>query len=377
MISVFIFIGFAYALLIISFVIGFYKVDLFFSKNLKSKTKFSVIVPFRNEAKNLPNLLNSIAELEYSKELVEFILVDDDSTDDSIRKIEQFLDTISKKNDITKTQIHIVNNKRISNSPKKDAITTAILIAKNQWILTTDADCILPKKWLKTLDNFIQQRNPKMVVAPVNYKAEDTFLQQFQLLDFMSMQATTIGGFGINFPFLSNGANLGYKKEVFFKVNGFEGNHKMASGDDVFLLEKFLEIDKNSVQFLKSREAIVTTLPVMGWKDLINQRTRWAAKTSNFKSIKVKLIGFLVLLTNLSVILYVWLGTAEKMFVPLLLKIMVDLSLFIPIIQFFEHKKTWVKWYLFSSLLYPFFSLYVILLSFTTKYNWKGRTFNK
>ena len=77
-------------------------------------------------------------------------------------------------------------------------------------------------------------------------------------------------------------------KEV--EKNGFDGNDSIASGDDVFLFEKFLENDKKSVQFLKSQEAIVTTFPVKSWLDLIHQRVRWASKTSSFKSVKVKLI---------------------------------------------------------------------------------------
>lgn len=378
MIGFFIFIFILYAILIIALALGFYKVEEFIIKNEKPKTSFSVIIPFRNEAEHLPNLLHSISELNYPKELVEFILVDDASSDDSINIIQQVLDTISQKNETTLTDIKILKNVRISNSPKKDAITTAINLAKHNWILTTDADCILPKNWLNSLDNFIQQNNPKMVVAPVNYKVENTFLQQFQLLDFMSMQGTTIGGFGINFPFMCNGANLAYKKEEFFLNNGFEGNNTIASGDDVFLFEKFLENDKKSVQFLKSKEAIVATFPVNSWTDLINQRTRWAAKTGNFKSIKVKLIGALVLLVNLSVILSFFLaGSLQIKLLPFGLKLLIDLFLFAPTIRFFKHEKSFLKWYLLSSFVYPFFSVFVIYKSIFFKYNWKGRRFKK
>ena len=367
-----------YAILIVSLATGFKKVDDFIPKNLDAKTSFSVIIPFRNEEENLPLLLKSISELNYPKALVEFILVDDDSSDDSVGIIQQVLDTISQKREITQTDIKVLKNNRKSNSPKKDAITTAISEAKNDWIVTTDADCMLPKNWLKVFDNFIQQNNPKMVVAPVNYKAKNTFLEQFQLLDFMSMQGTTIGGFGIGFPFMCNGANLGYKKGEFLLNNGFDGNDSIASGDDVFLFEKFLENDKKSVQFLKSTDAIVTTFPVKGWTGLINQRVRWAAKTSHFKSVKVKLIGVLLLLMNLSVILSFFLADSLPMkLVPFGLKLLIDLFLFAPTIRFFKHKKGFLKCYLASSFIYPFFSVFVILKSIFFKYNWKGRSFKK
>lgn len=369
-----------YAILIVSLTIGFKKVDEFNEISKNNSTSFSVVIPFRNEAKNLPHLLRSIAELKYPKELVEFILVDDDSSDNSVEIINNCQVERSrnlKPLECDQVDIRVINNKRTSNSPKKDAITTAISIANNNWIVTTDADCIVPENWLKSLDNFIQDRKPKMVVAPVNYKVRDYFLEQFQLLDFMSMQGTTIGGFGIDFPFLCNGANFTYRKDEFLKLNGFEGNNTIASGDDIFLFEKFIKADKKSVHYLKSKAAIVTTFPVKSWSDLMNQRTRWAAKTSSFSSLKVKLIGLLVLLTNALVIFYLCVGNLEILFIPFLIKMLIDLFLFLPTIQFFEHKSSFYKWYIFASLLYPFFSIFVILNSLFFKYNWKGRRFKK
>lgn len=369
-----------YAILIVSLTIGFKKVDEFNEISKNNSTSFSVVIPFRNEVKNLPGLLESIAKLKYPKKLVEFILVDDDSSDNSVEVIKNFI-KIHKNNikplDCVRGDIRVIKNKRTSNSPKKDAITTAISIAKNNWIVTTDADCIVPENWLKSLDNYIQVRKPKMVVAPVNYKVENNFLEQFQLLDFMSMQGTTIGGFGIDFPFLCNGANFAYKKNEFLKLNGFEGNNTIASGDDIFLFEKFIKADKNSVHYLKSKEAIVTTFPVKTWSNLIHQRTRWAAKTSSFSSIKVKLIGLLVLLTNALILFYLFAENLENLLIPFLVKIIIDLFLFLPTIRFFEHKSSFYKWYLFASLLYPFFSIFIIVNSLFFKYNWKGRRFKK
>ena len=378
MIWILIFLFSCYAILIISLAIGFKRIHEFKTNSKTAKTSFSVIIPFRDEAENLPNLLKSVLALEYPKDLVEFIFVDDASSDTSVEIINKLQFILSKNEEITKTNLRVISNIRASNSPKKDAITTAITTAKNNWIITTDADCILPIKWLLTLDAFIQQNKPKMVVAPVNYIVENTSLEQFQLLDFMSLQGTTIGGFGIDFPFLCNGANLAYKKEEFFKENGFKGNNSIASGDDIFLFEKFLLADKKGVQFLKSKDAIVATFPVKTSAALINQRIRWASKTSRLKSNKVKLIGLLVFLINLSIIFSVFLSNnIVIILLPLTLKITIDLMLFVPTIYFYNHKESFIKWYLFSSILYPFFSVFIVFKSFFYKYNWKGRIFKK
>ena len=83
---------YCYIICILAFVFGFNNVKEFKSKTTKEKTAFSVIIPFRNEAQNLPSLLESTSQLTYSKELIEFIFVDDASTDNSVEIIENFAD---------------------------------------------------------------------------------------------------------------------------------------------------------------------------------------------------------------------------------------------------------------------------------------------
>ena len=77
-----------------------------------------------------------------------------------------------------------------------------------------------------------------MVVGGVIYKTKNNWFHQFQQLDLLSLQATTIGSFGIKKPFMCNGANFAYTKELFQKIGGFNTNNAIASGDDVFLLQK-------------------------------------------------------------------------------------------------------------------------------------------
>jgi glycosyltransferase involved in cell wall biosynthesis len=139
-----------YVLLILQLVVGFKKVKTFERTNLSPKTAFTLIVPFRNEAKNLPKLLASFSKLNYPHELLEIIMVDDFSTDSSERICIRW----RMNHDTLDTTL--LENLRLSNSPKKDAIARAMPIAKHDWIITTDADCIVNKNWLLTFDNYIQ-----------------------------------------------------------------------------------------------------------------------------------------------------------------------------------------------------------------------------
>ncbi|MCB0465985.1 MAG: glycosyltransferase, partial [Aequorivita sp.] len=228
----------------------------------KPLTHISVVIPFRNEVENLPNLLKTIDKLKYPSEMFEIIFVNDASEDTS----ETIISAAIEK---SKFSIKLIQNKRISNSPKKDAISEAIKNSNFEWIVTTDADCELPQNWLKTLDGFIQKNNPAMVCGPVIYESNGSFIENFQQLDGLSLQAVTIGSFGLSNQLLCNGANLAYQKNAFIKVNGFSGNNHIASGDDIFLLEKMKKAFPKRVQFLKSKDAIVTTKSQQKWRNII------------------------------------------------------------------------------------------------------------
>ncbi|WP_308993194.1 glycosyltransferase [Mariniflexile litorale] len=362
-----------YLLLIGSFVFGFDKVKTFKLEELPSKTKFSIIIPFRNEAENLPALLKSIKALKYPKDLFEIIFVDDDSDDDSVEIIKKTLDNQSN--------VSVLKNKRQSNSPKKDAITTAIGHAKNEWIITTDADCVLPNYWLDSFDEYIQKNDVNCIAAPVTYLEKNHFLSRFQLLDILSLQGATMGGFGINKPFLCNGANFAYQKTLFYELNGFEGNTNTASGDDIFLLEKAIKKHLKHVHYLKCDYTIVKTHSQLTWESLLSQRVRWAAKTSVYNNWFGKVTGLIVLLNNaliiaLLVLLIVGVFNLKVFLYITIIKFNIDFFLIYKSALFFNQKGV-LRSFIVGFLVYPFFSVYVAFISVFSSYKWKGRTFKK
>ncbi|MFG6687257.1 glycosyltransferase [Mariniflexile sp. HNIBRBA6329] len=368
-----------YLLLIGSFTIGFDKVTLFKLEDLPAKTKFSVVIPFRNETDNLPALLKTIRSLEYPKELFEVIFVDDASEDNSIEIIKNFIN--ERSFDDAQINIRVISNERKTNSPKKDAITTAIIQAKNEWIITTDADCLLPKYWLDSFDAYIQKNNVQCIASPVTYVIKNSFLDRFQLLDLFSLQGVTMGGFGINRPFLCNGANFAYTKTLFNELNGFDGNTHTASGDDIFMLEKVAKKHPKQLHYLKCELATVFTKTQPTWNALLSQRVRWAAKTSAYNNWFGKLTGLVVLLMNALIIALLTLTVVGifnlKVFIYLvIIKFNIDFFLIYKSAMFFNQKGV-LKSFIVSFIYYPFFSVYVAFISMFSSYKWKGRTFKK
>lgn len=340
--------------------------------------EFSIIIPFRNEAQNLLKLLGSLAAVKYPEDKYEIILIDDNSEDDSVVLAQEFT------GDHPELNVKIIKLTEEHRAPKKAAIQKGIDASSFEWIITTDADCSVPRKWLLAFNQMINTEKAKMVVAPVTYEEGMSFLHQFQVLDFLSLQGITMGSFGqsdkgILEPFLCNGANLCYSKEGFNAVHGFKGNEHLASGDDVFLMEKIQEKYPNQVCFLKSYEALVKTSSQKSWRALLSQRIRWASKTTAYDSLKVKMIGLLVFAYSLLLIIFFFYGIAGKISwrsigLIFLIKFNLDFLLIFKTSKFFKQTDI-LRSYFISSFIHPFYTVIVSVLSLTKNYRWKERSY--
>lgn len=363
-----------YVVLIVQLILGYDKIKTFKRTDIEPRTAFSIIVPFRNEEKNLSKLLQSFSKLNYPYKLIEIVMVDDFSTDSSERvcikwRLEhEFLDTT------------LLENLRLSNSPKKDAIGRAVPIIKHDWIITTDADCTVPKNWLLTLDDYIQKNQPEMIVGAVAYNTKNNWFHQFQQLDLLSLQGTTIGSFGIGKPFMCNGANFAYTKKLFNELDGFNSNDSMASGDDVFLLQKATKNHLDKIHYLKNTESIVKTKPENDLFHFFMQRVRWASKTTGYQSAYAKFLAVIVLLMNVGLVACFLLCVIGKFDWRMLLgvfsaKYLVDYWLLYKTNRYLLKGK-WIL-PLATSIIYPFYSSLVGIYSLFGSFSWKGRQFSK
>ncbi len=350
---------------------GFTKVHQTESKYEIPQIKFSIIVPFREEQENLPRLLESIRLLNYPIEMFEIVLIDDFSADNSVNVINRW----RMQNGLFQTTI--IENLLLSGSPKKDAISRALPVVANEWILTTDADCILPPHLLQSVNSFIQKNKVEMVVGAIRYDGNSSFLNHFQRMDIMSLQGATIGSFGIGKPFMCNGANFAYSKRFFSELNGFDGNSNLASGDDVFLLQKGVLKSLKKIGYNKSRDAIVITKPVETWNKMINQRIRWASKTNSYQSIYGEDLAFAVFLGNLVIVISLVLVSFQLMIwqylaILFLIKFIPDFILLLQSNSFLNRRGFFP---LFAAIFYPFFTVAIALMTISGNYKWKGRHF--
>lgn len=290
----------------------------------------SIIIPARNEEKNLGRCLDSLMQLDYPKDRIEVIVVDDDSEDSTA--------TIAAAYPIT-----LLRNKPKTGSIafKKQAIATGITAAKGELVFTTDADCTVKPNWVKTMVAALQANKAFMVTGPVRMVPDKTFLSRFQSLDFAILQGITAASVQSGLHDMSSGANLAYNRQTFLDVNGFEGIDDIASGDDMLLMQKISGQYPGKVCYCFSEDAIVDTGTEPTWKAFLRQRIRWASKATRYRDkniFRILLMVYLLNLTLLAMICISWIG-AWPLFSALtaiLIKTLVEWDFVSRILRFFS-----------------------------------------
>jgi len=340
--------------------------------NLKSnqfKTTVSILIAARNEEDKIFKTISDILAQDYPSHLVELIVVDDHSTDSTSEIVLSFADKGVK--------LVVMNESKPLNSYKKKAITEAIKLSEAELIITTDADCRMSPDWLKTIIGFYEAGNYKLISSPVLYFEEKSTFEKMQSLEFLFLVGLGAAGVGNKMPSTCNGANLAYRREVFYELKGFQGIDQLASGDDELFLHKVASVYPDGIGFCKARGAMVYTHAKSSLSEFIQQRKRWASKSTKYKNKAVVFIGVLVWVFNLLIVLTSILGFFNPFYWYLCLgiisiKFVAELFFQIVLCRFANRIK--LLWLLpLLTITHIFYMLYIGIAGNSGKYNWKGR----
>ena len=353
-------------MLIVYYWLSWNAIPVFIPKTTSTSTTISVIIPARNEEENIAALLTALVEQDFPPSQFEIIVVNDHSTDNTAFIVSQY--PWVRLLQLTEDGI---------NSYKKKAIERGIAAARFDLIVTTDADCIPPKKWLSSIAAYKEETNGAFIAAPVVINYESSLVQVFQSIDFMVLQGITGAVVYKKNMSMCNGANMAYTREAFYSVNGFAGIDNIASGDDMLLMHKIAKQYPGQVGYLKSADAIVATQPVKSWKAFFNQRIRWASKAKSYDDKRILPVLVLVYLFNCSLVALsiacLWYPYyLPGLLIAFLAKTLIEYPFFISLARFFNLTKAIPLFLLFQ----PLHVAYTVISGFFGqfgKYEWKGR----
>ena len=360
---------FLYAFVVLFFRTGWLKIRPFKASDKIPNTKVSILIAARNEEDKIAFTLDDLIAQNYPKHLLEIIIIDDHSTDQTSEIIFKYAHLGVK--------LIKLDEKEPLNSYKKKAISEAIKIASGTLMITTDADCRMEKNWISTLVNFYERYDFNLISAPVIYFEEQSLFERLQTLEFLYLIGLGAAGIGNKMPSTCNGANLAYKKEVFLALDGFKGIDDLASGDDELFLHKVAKAYPNSIGFCKSDDAIVYTHAKPNLAEFILQRKRWASKSVKYKDKKVMFLAVSLWFFNVSLLLNLILGLFYPLlFTLLIIQLIIKISveyLYLQELTAFVNRKKLIYYTSFLSILHVVYFIYIGLAANSGKYVWKGR----
>lgn len=321
----------------------------------------SIVLPVRNEERNIRRILEDLVGQQYAG--FEIIVVDDDSNDNTAAIIRDFHSPFVKS-------IQAVG------SGKKSALATGIAIASGRIIATTDADCSVPSTWLQAINSTMAGEGTVMAVGPVAIAGDGTLFSRMQQLEFAALTGTAGAMAARGTPVTCNGANLAFRKDLYNEVGGYDGNFHIASGDDEFLMRKFISAG-GSIRFMGFQEGVVRTIPARTLGEFLQQRIRWAGKWKHNSSAFAKSLAVFIAAVQLATVFsfFKFFQTLDAVWLLfILVRALAECVVLKRICAFLRIRMSLAAFSLLV-VFYPFYVLFVAILSFFQGYEWRGRTY--
>jgi cellulose synthase/poly-beta-1,6-N-acetylglucosamine synthase-like glycosyltransferase len=335
-------------------------------KHIASFPNVSVVVAARNEEENIERCLRSILQVDYPADKLEVVVADDGSTDrtpEIISKIKQEHSNLK----VIRIESQINNLKG-----KANALAQAIAQTNGEFIFLTDADCEVPRTWIKGMLRHFDEKTG--VASGVTIIETGKIFYGMQSLDWAFLLSVAAAVGRLFKPVACIGNNMAFRKEAYIECGGYQ-NLKFSITEDFALFKAITENGKWGYAFPVDLETLVISKPVKTLKELYHQKKRWGTGglDTGLLGIAVMSGGFIFhLLLILSPLL---IEKISSLLISLVLKFFIDGAFLFKTLRKF--KKTSLLKYL------PFFELYyiiyVVVLPFVVFFGgktvWKDRKY--
>jgi cellulose synthase/poly-beta-1,6-N-acetylglucosamine synthase-like glycosyltransferase len=230
------------------------------AKKLRRFPKVSIVIPSYNEGKNITTTLRSLVNINYPKNRLEIIVVNDGSTDNTKNVVSRFM-AENKAYDVR------LINKR--NEGKGAALNDGLRVAKGQFFICLDADSIVTKDALvKILPHFTDE-NIAVVLPLLKVEKPKNIWQKMQWLEYIVNMFYKKLMSKLNCVHVSPGPFSVYRADILKKVGGFDEDNLTED------LEITLRLQSKNYRIVQLLDAEVFTLAPKTFKELYRQRNRW------------------------------------------------------------------------------------------------------
>ncbi|MBN9285960.1 MULTISPECIES: glycosyltransferase [unclassified Flavobacterium] len=234
----------------------------------------SVIVCAKNEAENVTKFIPLLAEQNYPD--YEIVLIDDASSDDTLEIFEAF------EKQYSNVRLVKVQNNEAFWGNKKFALTLGIKAAKKEYLLFTDADCYpTSKDWIMNMTSQFTLHKTIILGYGAYEKIKGSFLNKIIRFETVLTAVQYFSWAKMGRPYMGVGRNLAYKREEFFKVNGFMDHMKIRSGDDDLFINQASNSKNTTICY--APESFTVSAPKTTYSEWFKQKRRHVSTASFYK----------------------------------------------------------------------------------------------
>tara|TARA_Y100000310_G_scaffold340430_1_gene436198 strand:- start:3443 stop:4672 length:1230 start_codon:yes stop_codon:yes gene_type:complete len=217
----------------------------------------SVLIPAFNEEESIKGTVESILKSDY-KNLIEIIIINDGSSDNTLKIAKQLEEKYSK--------VSVFDKK---NSGKADSLNQALKIVKGELIAIVDADSYPDKEAISSMIGYLDDEKVGAVTTRILVRNKDNFLGKMQSIEYKVIAFTRkMLGF-LDSIYVTPGPLALYRKSALSKINGFDSKNMTED------IEATWNLIHEGYKVRMSFVSKVTTVAPETLKKWFTQRIRW------------------------------------------------------------------------------------------------------
>lgn len=326
----------------------------------------SIVVAARNEERNIRRCLESMVRLSYPADLLEIVLVDDRSEDQTASIVREYSSRFKHIKLLTATP-GTGNLKG-----KTNAVAQGVGESRGEILLFTDADCLVPVDWVEETVKYYTDPTIGIVAGFTMLRATRWF-EAIQALDWFVLFSVAAAVVRLKYPVTAVGNNLSVRREAYNRVGGYD-NIPFSVTEDYALFHSITSHSDYRAVFPLDSGTLVESGPCKNWEELYRQKKRWftGGKGMDSRSLLVFTIPFLF---NWTLLISAFFAPSYATICAAILKTTVDFLLATPSISRFKQWRL-VKYFPVFEMYYTLYVLmFPIVVLFVNEVVWKDRTF--
>ena len=223
----------------------------------KETPEVTIVIPAYNEEKGIKKTIISAFNLDYPKNKLKIVVVNDGSTD----KTRKIVESLKKKYNFT-----LINTK---NQGKAAALNIALAKCKTELFACLDADSYVKEDSLKRMVKHFEDKNMGATISSIMVDKPKNLYEKLQRMEYIIAVITRkLMGF-IKTLSVTPGVLSVYRTKILSKIGGFD-EKSLTEDFEIAMRLKFYGYDID----IETSALTYTSVPASFWT-LWRQRVRW------------------------------------------------------------------------------------------------------